>query len=211
MTGLAHNLDCLDNDVLPDSMLVQLAQQGLSSAFEKLVHRHHSKAVGLAMRMMRNEAVARDAVQDAWLNAWRKLDSFRGDSAFSSWLFRIVHNACLMRMRSRRRRPEVSLEVQLGGDETFERQIQDNRPLADELYDVTELAGALDAAIQTLTPNYRHVFELADRQHMSMKDIAQRLDLSVPNVKTRLHRARLRLRTELRPFIDAEPVCVAAA
>ena len=208
MTAIAHpRPTALDLDLrgLPDDVLVGLAKDGQRLAFAELIRRHQDKAHSLALGMMRNDADARDCVQDAFLNAWRKLDTFRGDARFSSWLYRITHNACLMKMRSRRRRPEVPLELRGGDDEGFERQIPDPRRHSDEKLEVVELGGQLDRAIDTLPPKYRQVFELADLRHMSMKAIAAELDLTVPNVKTRLHRARLRLRAELQPYLDAEP------
>lgn len=193
----------------PDEVLVELAKDGLIPAFDVLIRRHQEKAFSLARGMMRNDADAHDCVQDAFLNAWRKLDSFRGDAKFSSWLYRITHNACLMRMRSRRRRPEVSLEVQTGsGEERMERQIADADRISDERLEIVELGNHIDRAVQQLPEKYREVFELADLQHRSMKEIATTLGLTAPNVKTRLHRARLRLRAELQPYLDAEP-CVA--
>ncbi|MFK7930753.1 MAG: RNA polymerase sigma factor [Myxococcota bacterium] len=206
MTALAHSRALLRLDPLADSALVELAQAGHADAFGLLVQRHHDKALSLAIGMMRNEAEARDCLQDALLNAWRKIDTFRGDARFSSWLYRITHNACLMRMRRRRRRPEVSLEVVPGQEDGFERQIVDVQPVSDELLEIDELGAHIDAAVQALPPKYREVFDLADLQHRSMKDIADHLSLSVPNVKTRLHRARIRLRGHLTPYLNAEPV-----
>jgi len=205
MTSLTADQTRLDLHALDDHVLVELARDGSQAAFGVLIRRHQDKAFSLAMGMMRNEADARDCVQDAFLNAWRKLHSFRGDARFSSWLYRITHNACLMKMRSRRRRPEVPLEVRGSQDEGFERQIPDPRRGADVTVEIEELGGELVRAVDTLPPNYREVFELADLHHQSMKEIAATLGLTVPNVKTRLHRARLRLRAQLQPYLDAEP------
>lgn len=196
----------LDLATSSDAVLVDLAQNGSHDAFQLLVLRHEERAHALALGMMRNDADARDCLQDALLNAWRKIDSFRGDAAFSSWLYRITHNACLMKMRSRRRRPEVPLELQGGDDDSFERQLPDPRPLADAAVEIDELGRQIDAAMAILPENYRLVFELADLQHLSMRDIAEELGLTVPNVKTRLHRARLRLRGELTTYLAANPV-----
>lgn len=205
MTALAHARALLPLADLPDGVLVELAQSGHRRAFGELATRHQDKALSLAMGMMRNEAEARDCLQDAFVNAWRKIHTFRGDARFSSWLYRITHNACLMRMRRKRRRPEVSLDLPSNSDDNFERQIPDLAPISDELLQIDELGREIDRAVATLPPKYREVFDLADLQHRSMKDIAARLDLSVPNVKTRLHRARLRLRNELQPYLDARP------
>jgi RNA polymerase sigma-70 factor (ECF subfamily) len=204
MTLQTRDLTRLDLFASDDLVLVELAKTGCHQAFQVLVERHGERAHALALGMMRNDADARDCVQDALLNAWRKIETFRGDAAFSSWLYRITHNACLMKMRSRRRRPEVPLELQgSGDDESFERQLPDPRPLADHAFEVDELGQHIDAAVATLPVGYRTVFELADLEHLSMKDIADQLELTVPNVKTRLHRARLRLRGELTAYLAA--------
>ena len=194
-----------------DNQLVQLTLDGDASAFEELVRRHTSRVYGLAMGMMRNPADAQDIVQDTFLNAYRRLDSFRGDAAFSSWLYRIAHNTCLMKLRSRRRRPEVPLELpglDFDGEGSHQREIEDFSPRLDELYENKELGQVILRGLDTLSESYRAVFVLADLQHLSMKEIAEVLDLTVPNVKTRLHRARLKLREYLAEYLAGEPTAL---
>ena len=192
---------------LSDNDLVALVRASDDTAFDELVRRHSARVYGLALGMMRNPSDAQDIVQDTFLNAYRKIDSFRGDAAFSSWLYRIAHNACLMKMRSRRRRPEVPLEFQTNDDDApVQRHIEDFSPRLDELYEQKELGAVILRAMESLPESYRSVFVLADLQHMPMKQIAEALDLTVPNVKTRLHRARLKLRAHLADYIAAEPV-----
>jgi len=193
---------------LSDAELVRQAKEGNTQAFEALVRKHTPKVYGLALGMMRNPTDAQDVVQDTFFNCYRKLDSFRGEAAFSSWLYRIAHNMCLMKMRSRRRRPEVSLEIhslEFDADGQHQRQIEDFSPRLDDLYENKELGQVILKGMETLPESYRVVFVLADLQHLSMKEIAQVLNLTVPNVKTRLHRARLKLREYLSEYLEGEP------
>lgn len=191
-----------------DEQLVKAARAGDAGAFDELIRRHTPRIFALTMSMMRNHADAHDAMQDAFLNAYRRLDGFRGDAAFGSWLYRVAANACLMRMRRRRRRPEVPLEVRTPGfsdDGHWIRPVEDLAPQVDELYENKELGRIIQAGMDSLPDNYRAVFVLADLELKSMKEIADILDLTVPNVKTRLHRARLKLREYLSDYLAARP------
>jgi RNA polymerase sigma-70 factor (ECF subfamily) len=196
---------------LADDQLVALAREGQIGAFDALVRRHTPRIYNLTMSMMRNQADAHDAMQDAFLNAYRRLDGFRGDAAFGSWLYRVATNACLMRMRRRRRRPEVPLELKapgLGEDGMWERPVEDMAPRVDELFEQKELGQVIRAGMDSLPENYRAVFVLADIELKTMKEIADILDLTIPNVKTRLHRARLKLREYLADYLAAHPKAV---
>jgi len=193
---------------LSDEALVELAREGRLGAFDALVRRHTPRIYNLAMGMMRNQADAHDAMQDAFLAAYRRLDGFRGDAAFGSWIYRIATNACLMRMRRKRRRPEVSLDLEhsgFGEDGSWARPVEDLSPRVDELYEQKELGRVIQAGMDTLPETYRAVFVLADVELKTMKEIAEILDLTVPNVKTRLHRARLKLREYLADYLAAHP------
>ena len=198
---------------LPDEELVALARAGQPGAFDALVRRHTPRIYNLAMGMMRNQADAQDAMQDAFLNAYRRLEGFRGDAAFGSWLYRIATNACLMRMRRRRRRPEVPLELKhpgLAEDGSWERPVEDLSPRVDELFEQKELGRVIRAGMDALPESYQAVFVLADVELKTMKEIAEILDLTVPNVKTRLHRARLKLREYLADYLAAHPKALAS-
>lgn len=188
---------------LDDTALVRLSRDGSTLAFAELTHRHTPRLTALAMRMLRNPADAQDVVQDAFVAAWRKLHTFREEASFGSWVYRITTNGCLMKLRSKRRRPEVPL-YDAEGD--WERPVLDPSKGASERHLDRELGSAIEAAMDTLPDGYRTVFVLADLEHRSMREIALVLNLSVPNTKTRLHRARLRLRDALAPYLAAEPV-----
>lgn len=194
--------------VLTDAELVQRALEGKTAAFECLVVRHRGRVERVAQRMLRDPVEAQDVVQETFLNAYRRLEFFRGDAAFGSWIHRIASNCSLMRLRSRRRRPEVSLQPAAGtGSDAWEIPVTDPTPLSDARVEARELGTMIARAVAGLSPHYREVFELADMEHLSMREIADELDLSVPNVKTRLHRARGQLRSSLDGYVsDAEAV-----
>ncbi len=190
-----------------DEALITAIQAGDDAAFAVLVHRYSGRLYAIGISMLRNEQDARDVVQETFLNVHRKLDSFRGESSFKTWICRIATNNALMKLRRRRRKPETSLQIKdpsKPDDEARDRDVVDLRPLADKVHEDRELGSQIRAAVDALPEKYQEVLILADFQHMSMKDIADTLDLTVPNVKTRLHRARLQVRAALRDYLAGE-------
>ncbi len=187
-----------------DRALLDRIEAGDPAAFPELVHRYSPKVYSIGRAMLRNEQDARDVVQETFLNVHRRLDSFRGEAALGSWIGRIATNNALMKLRTRRRKPETSLELELGGrdgSERRDRDIVDPQPRSDAQAVNRELGERIRAAVDTLRPKYREVLVLADYQELSMKEIAEALDLTVPNVKTRLHRARLAVREQLAAYL----------
>ena len=182
--------------VLTDDRLVSMARRGDRSAFDELVRRHAPRVRALARAMLRDAAEADDVVQETFLSAWSRLDSFRGDSPFVAWIRSIATNRVLMRLRSWRRRPEVLSRSSASGDPA-DPDAEDLAPSAVQRIEAGELEQALREGLDRLPDNYRVVYEMAEVEQLAMKEIASRLGLSVPNVKTRLHRARLRLRDHL--------------
>ena len=180
-----------------------------SSAFAALVHRYSGRLYGLAQGMLRNEQDARDVVQETFLQVHRRLDGFRGEASFKTWLFRIATNGALMKLRRRRRKPETTLELPeldaadptSAAGRSAPRELSDPRPLADQVHEQAELGARIRAAVDALPEGYRQVLILADYQHLSMQEIARALELTVPNVKTRLHRARLAVRATLQEYL----------
>ena len=190
-----------------DAALIARIQAEDPTAFPELVHRFTGKVYSIGISMLRNEQDARDVVQETFLNVHRRLDTFRGDAALSSWIGRIATNNALMKLRTRRRKPETSLEVQVPGqssDERFERVIVDKNPISDQLSLDRELGERIRSAVDELPDKYREVLVLADYRELSMKQIAAALDISVPNVKTRLHRARLSVRDTLAAYLAGQ-------
>ncbi len=192
----------------PDAALVLLAQKGDSQAFAILVARHQRQLYRLALRMTGSEADAQEILQESFLNAWQKLPLFRGDAQFSSWLYRIAANGALMRLRRKRRAPDaVSEQAEELAGPKFTADGQHEEPphsdwsqRADEKLLSQELGEHINAAVRTLPDDYRTVFLLKDVDGLSNEDIADALELTVPAVKSRLHRARLALREQLGDF-----------
>ena len=193
-----------------DRELVERAQQGDGSAFAMLVERHQRQLYRLALRMTGSEADAQEVLQEAFLNAYQKLPLFRGEAQFSSWLYRIAANSALMRLRRKRRAPDTLAEqpLELAGPRfSAEGYLEpasssDWSQRADEKMMSGELGEAINKAVADLPDDYRTVFLLKDVDGLSNEDIANALALTVPAVKSRLHRARLALREKLGEFFD---------
>ncbi len=189
-----------------DADLVELTAGGETRAFDELVRRYRDRVYRLCMKILRHEDDAAEALQDAFLSAYRGLPKFKRESRFSTWLYRIATNASLMKLR-RRREGHVSYEQSQGSDGDAEPlAIPDwsSQPL-EELLDA-ETREVLGREVEHLPANEREVFVLRDIMEQSNADVAQELGLSVAAVKSRLHRARLHLRDRMnRYFRDRTP------
>lgn len=204
LAGRSLNQYAAPMDGLHDQALAEQLRSGDDGAFAQVVQLYSGKVYAIGLSMLRNEQDARDVVQETFLNVHRRIDSFRGEAPLGSWIGRIATNNCLMRLRTRRRKPEVSVEVvgpRYADDGHHAMEIEDWRPLADEQRVTQELGEQIRAAVDDLPASYREVMLLADYQHLSMAEIAAELDLTVPNVKTRLHRARLAVREALAAYL----------
>ena len=166
---------------LTDADLVSRAQAGQLDAFEQLVRKHRLATYRVALRMLGDESDAEDATQDAFVQAWRSLAGFRADAAFSTWMYRVVTNRCLNMLRARRRTEPLP----------DDREAPASRP--DRIAEARWQVEDLKLAILRLTPEQRAPLVLRELQGCSYEEIAQALDLSIPAVKSRLHRARLEL------------------
>jgi RNA polymerase sigma-70 factor, ECF subfamily len=183
-----------------ESALVAAAKAGDISAFETLVGRYERKIFRLAQNITQNREDAEDAMQESFLKAYEHLAEFQGNSRFYTWLVRIAVNQALMKLR--RRRPNVvSLDQELDtGEDMMPREVEDWGPSPEERYGQTELAGILGKVIGELDPPFRVVFQLRDIEELSTEETAEALGLSVPAVKSRLLRARLKLREKLNQY-----------
>jgi len=185
-----------------EGALVAAAKNGDVAAFEELVNRYERRVFRLTMNITQNREDAEDATQDAFLKSYQHLENFQGDSRFYTWLVRIAVNEALMRLR--RRRPNVtSLDEPAPGEpdgELMPREIQDWGPSPEQRYANTELNSILGSAVGNLDPLYRAVFVLRDVEQISTEETAEMLDISIPAVKSRLLRARLKLRNKLTPY-----------
>ncbi len=182
-----------------DEDLVAQARAGAEFAFTELVHRHESRVYTLALKMLHNPADAEDVLQETFISALHGLKSFRGDSSFSTWLYRIAYNATLMKLRATR--SSVSLDEALDRDES-----EMPRELTDWTHDPEsallnqEARAEMQAAVDRLSTPLRSVFILRDVDGLSTEETAAVLDVSVEVVKTRLHRARMILRNMLSDY-----------
>jgi RNA polymerase sigma-70 factor (ECF subfamily) len=180
-------------------LLAQL-RAGDAAAYERWVRASAPRVLGVARRLLRNEQDAQEVTQDAFLSAFRHLGSFDGSARLSTWLHRIAVNAALMRLRTKRRHPEESIEEQLPRFHADGHHA--HAPSAwslpgDAALASAELRKAVRAAIDELPDLYRDVLLLRDIEELSTEEAAVALGITVAALKTRLHRARLALRERL--------------
>lgn len=188
-----------------DQALVAKAKTGDYQAFEALVNRYEGKVYRLAMRMLRNQEDAEDALQEAFLQVYRGLQGFEGRSTFSTWLFRLATNVCLMKIRHRGTEPAqlLPLEEYLPRhEEGGHPQIQDWPDKPEEVLLNKESRQKMLEALERLPAEYRAVFILRDVEGLSNAEAGEALGISVAAVKSRLHRARLALRGMLSGYFE---------
>ena len=181
-----------------DETLAIRAAGGDEAAFEALVRRYQHRVFGLARRLT-SETDAPDVVQETFLQVYRNLRGFRGDSRFSTWLYRIATNASLMHRRSRARRPAESLEAYLPQFDARGKHLPTPDALrvasrVDETLDRKALAEKAQAAIDRLPDLDREAFVLRDLEELPTAEVAQVLNLEPATVRQRVHRARLMVR-----------------
>ena len=185
----------------PDEQaLIERLRAGDAEAFESLVRTQMPRMLAVARRMLPTDEDARDAVQDAFLNAYKSIGRFEGQARLSTWLHRIVVNAALMKLRTRRRKPEESLEPLLPSFSANGHHVEKFGPWrepADEAAGREEVRQAVREAILELPESYREVLVLRDIQELSTAEAAETLGITANAVKIRLHRARLALRSLL--------------
>lgn len=193
----------------PDADLVEALRREEPEAVERLVERYVDRVYRLALRITGSKEDAEEVAQDALWTAGRKINTFKGDSAFGSWLYRITANTAYMKLRSRKSKArEVALDDVLPAlDERgvhFEPMDDWSRRVDEEALR-GELRGVLEQAIDDLPPDYRTVLVLHDVEGLPNPEIAEALGLSLPAVKSRVHRSRLFLRKRLSQYL-ASPV-----
>ena len=189
-----------------DDALIARARAKDFAAFEELLGRYEDKVYRLAYRIVRNETDAKEILQETFVSIWRKLDTFKGDSQFGSWVYRIATNAALMRLRAQRRHPEVSTEeLPIGYLDNYGTPMPAGENWAkrpDDQLQSSELRAHIQAAVDKLPDIYRTVFVIRDVEGLSTEETAEALGISVPTVKTRLHRARIALRDAIGGYFD---------
>jgi RNA polymerase sigma-70 factor, ECF subfamily len=188
-----------------DLDLLARLRAGEELAFEELVRRETRHLLAVARRVLRNDDDAEDAVQQAFLSAFRALPTFNGQSRLTTWLHRIVTNAALMKLRTRGRRPEDSIEDLLPNyleDGHHVEQFSEWALPADRRLLQRETRAQVRAAIDRLPESYRTVLLLRDIEELSTEETARALGVNANTVKIRLHRARQALITLLKPELD---------
>lgn len=191
----------------PDAALVEALRRDAAGASEMLVEAYGDRVYRLAFRITGSREDAEEAAQDALWTVARKIDMFKGDSAFGSWLYRIAANAAYQKLRSRKGRArEIAIEDMLPSLDTEGRHwepIDDWSRRVDERAMQKELREVLEDAIAALPADYRTAVVLHDVEGMSNPDIAETLGISLAAVKSRVHRSRLYLRQRLSAWMDA--------
>lgn len=188
---------------LEDNDLIERFKKGCTFSYEELINRYETKAHNLAMRLTRNAEDAEEVLQDVFVTVYRKIDGFEGKAKFSSWLYRITVNAAFMKLRKRKQDQSVSLDDML--PHLQNKAITQKNAFgahSDALALNNEIREALESSIQKLPDEYRAVFVLRDIDGLSNKEVGEILSLSIPAVKSRLHRSRLMLRKRLRRFYE---------
>ena len=186
--------NCSDED------LIGKIAAGEADCIEELLHRYSTKVYSLAMRLVGSREDAEEVHQDVFVAVYKKASAFLGNSAFSSWIYRITVNSALMKLRSRRGANTISMEdLPSESAEQVLLGVEGGADAEEEL-DNTRLSRALESAIWKLPDEYRPVYVLRDINGISSTQVGKMLALSIPTVKSRLHRSRLILRRRLMPL-----------
>lgn len=182
---------------MTESELVQAARSGDQEAFARLVEANQGKIYSLCFRMTGNPEDAADLTQDAFLNAWRGLAKFSGQSAFSTWLYRLASNACIDFLRREKRRNALSMTLEDDREEDYQADLPDERWSPERELERKETHEALQAGIAALSPEHREVLLLRETEGLSYQEVAQCLGLEEGTVKSRIARARMALKDYL--------------
>lgn len=180
--------------------LVERAKNGDIQAFEHLMRATSGKIYNLGYRLLRNKEDAADIMQETYMTAYENLPRFKGNSSFSTWLYRIATNFALMKMRKEKGRTVSVAQLKSAEDSVHEMEFPDWSDTPVDHLKNQELKTILDKEINALPPRYRSVFVLHDIEGLSISEVAKILSLSESAVKTRSHRSRLYLREKLSEY-----------
>ena len=169
------------------------ARNGDEAAFGELVQKYQKRVYALTVRMCPTPELVEEAAQEAFLSAWQGLPFFRGDAAFSTWLYRLASNACVDLLRKERRHQGTSLD-----DDTVGAEIPDTKPTPEEAAETKELRAQIEAGLRQLSPEHRAVLILREIQQLNYEEIADALSLDLGTVKSRISRGRRQLRDFLK-------------
>ena len=171
---------------------IQSARNGDQAAFGQLVIKYQKRVYALTVRMCPTPELAEEAAQETFLSAWQGLPFFRGDSAFSTWLYRLASNACVDLLRKEGRHQGPSLD-----DEAVSAEVPDTKPTQEAAAEQKALRAQIEAGLRTLSPEHREVLILREIQQLSYDEIADALSLDLGTVKSRISRGRRQLRNFL--------------
>ena len=180
---------------MDDSLLVIQAKEGSREAFSALMELYQTKVYNLALRMTGSPEDAADLTQEAFLNAWRGLSSFRGGSSFSTWLYRLTNNACIDFLRREKRRKSVENGFSMDDEEqNYAELVPDDAPAPQALLEGKELKEAIRRGLAQLSEEHRQVLVLREVNGLSYAEIARVTGLEEGTIKSRIARARISLR-----------------
>ena len=192
-------------DKATEEALVRDLQNGNLDAYDKLAEIYQKKIYGLSFHLTRNQMDAQDVTQEVLLTLFRKINMFQGKSAFSSWVYRIAVNASYMKLRTKKKEPNVSIDELMPSFNSAgfqQEKIQDWSENTESLLFTKETRDVINKAVDLLPEKEKVVFLLRDVEGLSSEKAGKILDLTVPAVKSRLHRARLFLRKKLSNYFE---------
>ena len=188
-----------------EEALVRDLQAGNLEAYDRIAELYQKKIYALSFNLMRNQMDAQDVTQEVLLTLFRKINTFQGKSAFSSWVYRITLNASYMKLRNKKKEPNISIDELLpsfNGAGFQQEKIQDWSENTESLLFTNETREVIKKAVDLLPEKEKVVFLLRDVEGLSTEKVSEILDLTVPAVKSRLHRARLFLRKKLSGYFE---------
>ena len=186
-----------------EKLLVKKSQSGDVESFELLISSYDKRAYNIAYRVMGNEEDAKDMAQEALLRVFRALKDFKGQSSFSTWLYRIVTNVCLDELRRRKNEKYVSMDSAIQTDNgELHMELCSDKETPENVYERVEQRELIKSAIREMNEEYRSVIVLRDIQGFSYDEISNILDCSLGTVKSRINRARTMLRDKLKASME---------
>jgi len=185
--------------IMEDQEIIKDVLDGNRDAFAGLVHRYHPKVIQLCISLLSHQTLAEDAAQEVFIKAYQKLNQFRAQSKFSTWLYRMTYNHCLDMLRSQTRQKLESWDelVEKEGDKLHGMMSTSKNPM--ENYDDKDLVARV---LSTLHPDYKHILLLREVQGLSYEEIARTMECTIDSVKARLRRAREDLQHKISPFLE---------
>lgn len=188
-----------------EEALVKDFQAGNLDAYDKIVELYQKRIYALSFNLMRNQMDAQDVAQEVLLTLFKKIHTFQGKSAFSSWVYRITINSSYMKLRSKKKEPKISIDELLPSFNSTgfqQEKIQDWSENTESLLFTNETREIINKAVGLLPEKEKVVFLLRDVEGLSTEKVSEVLDLTIPAVKSRLHRARLFLRKKLSGYFE---------